>query len=77
LAVSFIGGGNQSTWRKPLTLVIKCIVSLENCIGGVMVTMVAWSVVEQGFKPWSGKIKKPQNWHLLLLCSAGSIKESI
>jgi hypothetical protein len=22
-----------------------------------MVTMVAWSAVEQGFKPWSGKIK--------------------
>ena len=77
MAVSFIGGGNESTWRKRLTLVIKCIVSLEDYIGGVMVTMVAWSVVEQGFKPWSGKIKKPQNWHLLFLCSADSIKESI
>ena len=61
MAVSFIGGGNERTWRKRLTLVIKCIVSLEDYIGGVMVTMVAWSVVEQGFKPSAGKIKKPQN----------------
>ena len=33
---------------------------LENRIGGVMVSMLALSVVDHGFKPWSGQTKDYQ-----------------
>jgi hypothetical protein len=29
----------------------------EDCIGGIMVSMLASSVVGRGFKPWSGQTK--------------------
>jgi hypothetical protein len=47
----------SSTWYPSL---------MTNRIGGVMVSVLASSVVDRGFEPWSGQTKD-WNWYLLLL----------
>ena len=47
-------------------------------IGGVMIIVIASSVVDYWFKPWSGQgqAKKGSNWYLLVLHEALSSKSS-
>ena len=40
---------------------------LQNRIGGVMVSVLASSVVDRGFRPRLGQIKDNKKWHLLYL----------
>jgi len=47
----------SSTWYPSL---------MTNRIAGVMVSVLASSVVDRGFEPWSGQTKD-WNWYLLLL----------
>jgi hypothetical protein len=53
------------------TCVMFTIVNLCNCIGGVMVSVLASSVVDRWFESRSSQAKQ----YLLLLCYARSIKE--
>jgi hypothetical protein len=52
VAVSFIGGGNQSTWRKPLT----CRKSLTNFIA-LCYIIGSWQLIFTLYKPQPGYAK--------------------
>jgi hypothetical protein len=53
---------------------IKYVKNL-NHITCVIVGMLAGSVVDRGFEPWSVKTKRILNWYLLFLHWAHSFKE--